>query len=70
MIVLPAAAADGNVPEDSAFGPVAAAGLAEMAGLREVVVVVVAELRVNGVAAGAFQDLARVWPCAPKRPVT
>ncbi|PON46428.1 hypothetical protein PanWU01x14_251760, partial [Parasponia andersonii] len=41
---LPATTTDGNVPEDAALGPVAAAVLAEMAGLREVIVVVVAEL--------------------------
>ena len=52
-----ATAADGDVAEDAAFGPVAAAVLAEVAGLREVVVVVVAELGVHGVAARALQRL-------------
>lgn len=46
VLVFPAAAADGDVAEGAAFGPVAAASLAEMAGLREVVVVVVTEFRV------------------------
>ena len=40
-------AADGDIAEDAAFGPVSVAALAEMARLREVVVVVVAELGVD-----------------------
>ncbi|MFS7974044.1 hypothetical protein Hanom_Chr09g00863821 [Helianthus anomalus] len=51
--VFAAAAADGDVSEGAAVGPVAAAGLAEVTGLGEVVVVVVAEFGVGGVAAGA-----------------
>ncbi|KAL8251123.1 hypothetical protein R6Q59_034816 [Mikania micrantha] len=51
--VLPAATADGYVTEGAAVGPVAAAGLAEMTRLGEVVVVVVAEFGVGGVATGA-----------------
>lgn len=43
VLVFPASAADGDVAEGAAFGPVAAASLAEMAGLGEVVVVVVTE---------------------------
>ncbi|PON82987.1 hypothetical protein TorRG33x02_211930 [Trema orientale] len=54
---LPATTADGNVAEDAAFGPVAAAVLAEMAGLREVVVVVVAELGVERIATRTLQGL-------------
>ena len=52
-----ATAADGDVAEDAAFGPVAAAVFAEVTGLGEVVVVVVAELGVEGVAARALQGL-------------
>ena len=55
--VFAAAAADGDVAEGAAVGPVAAAGLAEVAGLGVVVVVVVAELGVGGVAAWARQVL-------------
>jgi hypothetical protein len=54
---LPAAAADWDVAEDATFGPVAAAALAEMAGLGEVVVVVVAELGVERVAPRALESL-------------
>lgn len=39
------------------MGPIAAAGLAEVARLREIVVVVVAKLGVGGVAAGAWEVL-------------
>jgi hypothetical protein len=53
--VLAGAAADGDVTEGPTVSPVATAGLAEVAGLREVVVVVVAELGVGGVAARARQ---------------
>lgn len=42
-----AAATDGDVAEGAAVGPVTAAGLTEVTGLREVVVVVVAELGVG-----------------------
>ncbi|WVZ21222.1 hypothetical protein V8G54_008544 [Vigna mungo] len=45
---LAATTADGDIAKDAAFGPVAAAVLAEMAWLGEVVVVVVAELGVDG----------------------
>ena len=51
--VLAGAASDGDVAESATVGPVAAAGLAEVAGLGEVVVVVVTELGVEGVAARA-----------------
>lgn len=54
-LVLPAAAANGDVAEGAAAGPVALAGLAEMSGLGEAVIVVVAELGIGGVAAGAFE---------------
>ncbi|THU74840.1 hypothetical protein C4D60_Mb04t37640 [Musa balbisiana] len=55
--VLPRAAADGDVAEGAAFGPVAAAVLAEVTRLQQVVVVVVAELGVGGFAPGAPQIL-------------
>jgi len=51
------AAADGDVAERAAFGPVALAVLAEMAGLGEVVVVEVAELGVGRIATWAYQPL-------------
>jgi len=54
---LAAPAADGDVAEGPAFCPVPAAGLAEVAGLGEVVVVVVAELGVGGVASRAPEVL-------------
>jgi len=53
--VAPAPAADGHVAERAAAGPVAAARLAEVARLRERVVVEVAELGVGGVAARAAE---------------
>ncbi|KAK8950469.1 hypothetical protein KSP40_PGU006459 [Platanthera guangdongensis] len=53
--VFPAAAANGNVSEGSALGPVSPAALAEVSGLREAVVVVVAEFCVEGIAPGASQ---------------
>lgn len=59
--VLAGAAADGDVAEGPAMSPVATAGLAEVAGLREVVVVVVAELGVGRVAARARQLLLFWW---------
>ena len=49
-----ATTADGDIAKDAAFGPVAAAVLAEMARLGEVVVVVVTELGVKGVTARAL----------------
>ncbi len=52
--VLTGATADGDVTEGPTVGPVATAGLAEVAWLREVVVVVVAELGVGGVTAWAW----------------
>jgi len=55
--VLAAASADGDVAEGAAVGPVAAAGLAEVARLGVVVVVVVAELGVGGVAPRAGEVL-------------
>jgi len=57
LLGLPAAAADGDVTEGAAFGPVAAAGLAEVAGLAQAVVVVVAELCVGRVAPRALEGL-------------
>lgn len=53
--ILAAATANWDVTEGATVGPVAAAGLAEMARLREVVVVVVAELGVGGLAAWALE---------------
>ena len=47
-LVPPAAAAHRHVPEGAVFGPVSPAGLAEVAGLREAVVVVIAKLGVGG----------------------
>jgi hypothetical protein len=52
-------AADGDVAERAAAGPVAAAGAAEVAGLGEGVVVEVAELGVGGVAARALEPRLR-----------
>lgn len=61
--VLAAATADGDVAEGATVGPVPAAGFAEVAGLGEVVVVVVAELCVGGVAAWTSKVLwLRRWP--------
>ena len=56
-LVLAASPADGHVAERAALGPVPAARLAEVARLRQAVVVVVAELGVGGVAARAPQPL-------------
>ena len=53
--VLAAAATHRNVAESAALGPVAAAVLAEVAGLGEIVVVVVAEFSVGGFTARAFE---------------
>ena len=64
---LAGATADGNVPKGAAFGPVAAAALAEVARLRDVVVVVVAELGVGGVASGAPQVLLWLWEPSHRR---
>jgi len=55
--VLAAATADGDVAECAAMGPVPATGLAEVARLGVVVVVVVAELGVGGLATGAGEVL-------------
>jgi len=52
-----AAASDRDVAEDAPFGPVAAAVFAEVAGLGEVVVVVVTELGVERITAGALKRL-------------
>ena len=57
MLVLAAAAADGDIAKGAALRPVAATGLAEVAWLRRAVVVVVAELGVGGVAAWAVECL-------------
>ena len=59
------ATAVGDIAEDAAFGPIAAAALAEVARLREVVVVVVAEFGVERVAARALDDLVIVRPHPP-----
>lgn len=45
---LTGSAADGDIPERAAFGPVAATGFTEVPGLGEAVVVEVAELGVGG----------------------
>lgn len=55
LLVLAATAADGDVAQGAAARPVAPARLAEVARLREAVVVVVAEFCVGGVAAGALE---------------
>lgn len=57
--VLAAAAAGRDVTEGAPSGPVALAGLAEMAGLRQTVVVVVAELGIKGTAARALEGISR-----------
>lgn len=59
--VFAAATADGYVAEGAAVGPVTAAGLAEVTWLRVVVVVVVTELGVGGVAAWAWEVLLFWW---------
>lgn len=61
--VLAGPTADGDVTEGPTLSPVTAAGLAEVAWLGEVVVVVVAELGVGRVAAWAWQwlRLGRRW---------
>jgi hypothetical protein len=56
---LAAAAAHGDVAQDAALGPVPAAALAEVARLRQVVVVVVAELGVGRLAPRALHRLRR-----------
>lgn len=43
-LVLPATSTNRNIAKGSSLGPVPSAGLAEMARLRKVIVVVVAEL--------------------------
>ena len=65
LLVLSAAAADGNVPERASFGPVPPASLAEVAGLGEAVVVVVAELGVGGFTARALEGLVMLGPQPP-----
>ena len=55
--ILAAATADGDVAEGAAMGPVPATGFAEVARLGVVVVVVVAELGVGGLATGAGEVL-------------
>jgi len=52
--VLATAAANGDVAERASFGPVASAGFAEIAGLRQAVVVVVTEFGVGGSATRAI----------------
>lgn len=47
FLVLSTPASDRDVPQRAAFGPVPPAGLAEVAGLGEAVVVVVAEFGVG-----------------------
>nr|GMC54554.1 hypothetical protein PanWU01x14_251760 [Ipomoea batatas] len=54
-LAFPAAAADGDVAEDAAFGPVPPAALTEVTRLREVVVIVIAKFGVERVASGALQ---------------
>ena len=63
--VLAGAAADWDVAEGAAFGPVATACFAEVSGLREAVVVVVAEFGVGGVAARALHCFLFLWPHLP-----
>ncbi|KAF5468341.1 hypothetical protein F2P56_012499 [Juglans regia] len=58
---LAGATTDGDVAKGAALGPIAAAGLAEVAGLGEVVVVVVAELGGGGTAARARERLSLRW---------
>ena len=60
-LVSAACAADGDVAEGAASGPVALAGFAEVARLREAVVVVVAEFGVGGIAAGAVERVGNIW---------
>ena len=57
FLVLSATTTYGNVSESATFGPVPTASLAEVARLREAVVVVVTEFGVEGVASGTFQSL-------------
>lgn len=65
-----AATSDGHVTEYAAFGPVTAAALAEVARLREVVIVVVAEFGVERFAAWALEGLLVVQGVVrPKSPV-
>ncbi|RZR84833.1 hypothetical protein BHM03_00011716 [Ensete ventricosum] len=59
-LVLAAPAAHGDVPERAAARPVPLARLAEVPWLRQAVVVVVAELGVGGVTAGASQGRLRM----------
>lgn len=59
-LVLPAPPANRNVPQSSSLGPVPPAVLAEMARLGEAIVVVVAELGVERIAAGTLEYLVRL----------
>lgn len=54
-LVLAAAAADGDVAEGAASGPVALAGFAKVSRLRQAVVVVVTKLGIGGIAARALE---------------
>lgn len=63
--VLTAGTAGGDVAEGAALGPVAAAFLAEVAGLRHAVVVVAAELGVGRGAPWAFDPLVWMRPWLP-----
>lgn len=56
-LALPASRPHRNVPHGTAGGPIPLAGFAEMPGLIDVVVVVVAELRLQAVASGTREDL-------------
>lgn len=56
-LVLPTPSSNRYVPEGPTLGPVPPASLTEVAGLGEVVVVVVAELGVGGIASRAPQIL-------------
>lgn len=54
-LVLAASAANGDVAEGAASGPVALAGFAKVARLRQAVVVVVTKLGIGGIAARALE---------------
>lgn len=53
----PAAASDGDVAEDAAFGPVSPAALAEVPRLREIIVIVITEFGVERITPRALQRL-------------
>lgn len=61
-LVLPVAAADGDVSQGAPAGPVPTAGLAYVAWLREAVIVIIAEFCVGGMATWAFQCSLRLRP--------